>query len=117
MNVIYCIFLVNLWILIVCLSSRDVSAQVIRNVSFDVTVENTIKVTYLLSVPKFSQQYNVKLFISQDGGNNYFSPKALLGDVGTVSGYGSKKIIWDVFSDFDAFECEKCVVKVTADEM
>lgn len=117
MNAKYILFFMSLWILFVSLSFKNVTAQVIRNVSFDVTSRNTVEVSYLLSTPKFSQQYNVKLFISKDGGMKYFSPKTMVGDVGTVSGYGTKRIIWHVLSDFDVFECEKCVVKITAKEI
>lgn len=117
MNAKYTLFFTSLWILFIALSFKNVTAQAIRNVSFDVTSRNTVEISYLLSAPKFSQQYNVKLFISKDGGMKYFSPKTIVGDVGTVSGDGTKKIIWHVLSDFDVFECEKCVVKITAKEI
>jgi|GEM_PF-2486661 hypothetical protein len=92
-------------------------SQAVQNVTFRATQSNAIEVLYNFSPVTEVAIYEVQLYISSDGGDSYFTPRTMQGDVGNVSRSGSKRIIWNVFSDVDNFEGEQCVVKITAERI
>lgn len=92
-------------------------SQVVDLVSFKPVGEDKIVVDYYLDNSKPYQSFDVALFMSNNGGKTFFLARAVVGDVGLVSGRGSKRITWDVFSDVDAFQGEACIAKVVAKEV
>ena len=50
--------------------------------------------------------YKLTVFISEDNGRTWFSPKSLKGDIGLQKGYGRRVIEWDIFADVDDLEGE-----------
>jgi hypothetical protein len=93
------------------------AGQVVRDVSFVVLDDNTIRVEYYLDPKVSGQSFHVSLLVSEDLGQNFYQAKSVSGDVGTVSGSGRKSITWNVFADKDVIESEYLSVKVVAREI
>jgi len=64
-----------------------------------------IVILYNLTGAKYFQLFNVSVYVSTDGGNNYIGPlKKVNGDIGlNVTPGIYKKIIWDVFEEMPDF--------------
>lgn len=92
-----------------------VFSQSIENVAFRQTEEDKIVITYDI-VGGEGQTFEVSLWVSPDGGQNYtIVPRTLSGDIGEkVTGGRGKMIIWDVLSDVRRLEGQTYVFKVQA---
>jgi len=81
--------------------SETVERDVITTVSFSVSDDQKMVVTYYFNPIEEPNVYLISLEISTDGGNTYFAPKSLSGDFGKSCKPGRNIIEWDIFSDVD----------------
>lgn len=66
---------------------------------------NSIVVEYEIKGAEFNQLFDVSLYVSRDGGNNFEGPmKSVTGDVGKNITPGEHSITWDVFKDVNSLE-------------
>jgi len=79
--------------------STIVNSQSVSNIE-PLQSGNKISINYSIIGAKFYQTFDVSLYVSNDGGQNFQGPvKSVSGDVGKVVSGGKKKILWDVFKD------------------
>ena len=92
-----------LTILIFILCSFSYSQNTISRVDFEIIDNDKVEMfIYYTLIPEDSKDfYFIDLKISSDGGDNWFSPKSIQGDIDLQSGHGNRKIIWDIFSDME----------------
>jgi len=90
--------------------------QSITNISFQQTPDNKIRVSYYLSSPE-SQDFQIDIFASTDGGRSFIETESVSGDVGHVSGSGWKNATWDVLKDAAQFIGSNCEFRVQATEI
>jgi len=98
---------------VLILSANLSGSDIIDNVYFDITEASEMVIHYTLRPEDYDEYYKVKALISADGGETWFSPKSIRGDIGQQKGAGPREITWDIFSDMDELEGE-IQVKVTA---
>lgn len=61
---------------------------------------------------ELSKQTDITVSVSTDGGNTYRTLKSVYGDVGNTIKPGSKKIVWEVLSDYESFSFSQVCFKV-----
>lgn len=68
---------------------------------------NTIDISFNISGAKFYEVFNIELFVSFDGGENFQGPmKSVTGDTKIEKASGSKSINWNAFKDVSSLEGE-----------
>lgn len=84
--------------------STSGKAQEIRDVNFSFQ-NNKIEVRYKLKKLPWGKRAYVDLYYSSDGGETLIGPlKKVRGDVGEVAFGGRKKLVWDIFSEYEKLE-------------
>ena len=93
-------------VLIFMLFSFSYSQNTISRVDFEIVNNDKVEmfIYYTLTPEDPKDFYFIDLKISSDSGDNWFSPKSIRGDIDSQSGYGKRKIIWDIFSDIEELE-------------
>lgn len=90
--------------LLILTISANAYSQKISNADFQ-KQGNSIEITYTLNGLKYNQTCIVDIVVSTDGGATFSKPlKYVKGDVGLVETNGSKKVVWNVFDEFESFE-------------
>ena len=79
------------------------TGQEVGNVTSEVK-DGMVTIHYSIS-GKFYQIFNISIYVSRDGGNNYIGPlKEVTGDVGQNIKRGSKTVTWDVIKEMPLVE-------------
>jgi len=88
-------------------------SQEVRNVTSEVK-DGMVTIHYSIS-GKFYQVFNISIYVSRDGGNNFIGPlKEVTGDVGQNIKRGTKTVTWDVIKEMPMVE-ETLVFDVRAE--
>lgn len=88
-------------------TSQRSSAHIINDISFNIDQDDYVMFIHYSMTPVNSDDtYKLTVFISEDNGRTWFSPKSLKGDIGLQKGYGRRVIEWDIFADVDDLEGE-----------
>ena len=88
-------------------ASQRSSARIINDISFNIDQDDYVMFIHYSMTPVNSDDtYKLTVFISEDNGRTWFSPKSLKGDIGLQKGYGRRVIEWDIFADVDDLEGE-----------
>lgn len=67
--------------------------------------DNRIVILYKISKAKYNQVFDVMLYVSKDGGNNFKGPlKAVSGDIGNSILEGEHTLTWDFLKDINSLE-------------
>ena len=105
----YCSKIVKLFCLLLILVSlpiKMVASNLISSVNAYQSGKDII-ITYELS-----KQSDIAVSVSTDGGKTYKTLNSVYGDVGNTIKPGSKKIVWDVLSEFETFKFAEVQFKV-----
>lgn len=79
------------------------TGQEVRNITSEVK-DGMVTIHYSIS-GKFYQIFNISIYVSRDGGNNFIGPlKEVTGDIGQNIKRGSKTVTWDIIKEMPMVE-------------